>query len=61
MLKFRSMVVGADAVKDALRGRNEAEGGLFKIDRGSAGHACRPAHASHLAGRAPAAAERPPR
>jgi exopolysaccharide biosynthesis polyprenyl glycosylphosphotransferase len=32
MLKFRSMVVGADSVKDSLRGRNEAEGGLFKID-----------------------------
>jgi exopolysaccharide biosynthesis polyprenyl glycosylphosphotransferase len=32
MLKFRSMVVGADSVKEALRGRNEAEGGLFKID-----------------------------
>ncbi len=33
MFKFRSMVVGADSVKDALRGRNEAEGGLFKIDQ----------------------------
>ena len=33
MLKFRSMVVGADSVKEALRGRNEAEGGLFKIDQ----------------------------
>jgi lipopolysaccharide/colanic/teichoic acid biosynthesis glycosyltransferase len=32
MLKFRSMVVGADAVKDALRALNEAEGGLFKIE-----------------------------
>jgi exopolysaccharide biosynthesis polyprenyl glycosylphosphotransferase len=32
MLKFRSMVVGADAVKEALRTLNEAEGGLFKIN-----------------------------
>jgi len=32
MLKFRSMVVGADTVKEALRLLNEAEGGLFKID-----------------------------
>ncbi len=31
MYKFRSMVVGADAAKDALRRRNEARGGLFKI------------------------------
>jgi exopolysaccharide biosynthesis polyprenyl glycosylphosphotransferase len=31
MLKFRSMVVGADTVKDALRALNEAKGGLFKI------------------------------
>jgi exopolysaccharide biosynthesis polyprenyl glycosylphosphotransferase len=30
MLKFRSMVDGADAMKDALRDRNEADG-LFKI------------------------------
>jgi exopolysaccharide biosynthesis polyprenyl glycosylphosphotransferase len=32
MLKFRSMIVGAESVKDALRALNEAEGGLFKID-----------------------------
>jgi exopolysaccharide biosynthesis polyprenyl glycosylphosphotransferase len=32
MRKFRSMVVGADSVKNALRALNEAEGGLFKID-----------------------------
>jgi exopolysaccharide biosynthesis polyprenyl glycosylphosphotransferase len=32
MLKFRSMVVGAETVKDTLRALNEAEGGLFKID-----------------------------
>ena len=31
MLKFRSMVDGADAMKDALREHNEADG-LFKID-----------------------------
>jgi lipopolysaccharide/colanic/teichoic acid biosynthesis glycosyltransferase len=31
MLKFRTMVPEADALKDALRGRNEARGGLFKI------------------------------
>ena len=31
MLKFRSMVDGADRMKDNLRGLNEAEGGLFKI------------------------------
>jgi exopolysaccharide biosynthesis polyprenyl glycosylphosphotransferase len=31
MLKFRSMVIGADAMKPALSHRNEAEGGLFKI------------------------------
>lgn len=31
MLKFRSMVVGADQMKDRLREDNEAEGGLFKI------------------------------
>jgi exopolysaccharide biosynthesis polyprenyl glycosylphosphotransferase len=31
MLKFRSMVKDADAIKGELRHRNEAEGGLFKI------------------------------
>jgi exopolysaccharide biosynthesis polyprenyl glycosylphosphotransferase len=31
MLKFRSMVDGADALKDQVRSLNEAEGGLFKI------------------------------
>ncbi len=31
MLKFRSMVDGADALKESLRARNEADG-LFKID-----------------------------
>src|ERR1019366_9362597 len=31
MLKFRSMVVDADELKDQLRGLNEAKGGLFKI------------------------------
>jgi exopolysaccharide biosynthesis polyprenyl glycosylphosphotransferase len=31
MLKFRSMVPGADQIKETLRERNEAEGGLFKI------------------------------
>jgi exopolysaccharide biosynthesis polyprenyl glycosylphosphotransferase len=31
MLKFRSMVKDADAIKGQLRDRNEAEGGLFKI------------------------------
>ena len=31
MLKFRSMIDGADALKDALRERNEAHDGLFKI------------------------------
>jgi exopolysaccharide biosynthesis polyprenyl glycosylphosphotransferase len=31
MLKFRSMVEGADAMKDQVRGLNEAQGGLFKI------------------------------
>jgi len=31
MLKFRTMVAGADAMKDALRARNEALEGLFKI------------------------------
>ncbi len=31
MLKFRTMVPGADAMKDALRRHNEARGGLFKI------------------------------
>ncbi len=31
MLKFRTMVPEADALKDALRHRNEARGGLFKI------------------------------
>ena len=31
MLKFRSMVDGADALKDSLREHNEAEG-LFKIE-----------------------------
>ncbi|MGA2014949.1 MAG: sugar transferase [Solirubrobacteraceae bacterium] len=31
MLKFRSMVVHAEAIKHELRHRNEAEGGLFKI------------------------------
>ena len=32
MLKFRSMIDGADALKDSLRGHNEAADGLFKID-----------------------------
>ncbi len=31
MLKFRTMVPEADALKEALRHRNEARGGLFKI------------------------------
>jgi exopolysaccharide biosynthesis polyprenyl glycosylphosphotransferase len=31
MLKFRTMVTGADALKDSLRDRNEAQEGLFKI------------------------------
>jgi exopolysaccharide biosynthesis polyprenyl glycosylphosphotransferase len=31
MLKFRSMVNGADAMKDEVRSLNEAQGGLFKI------------------------------
>ena len=31
MLKFRSMVAHAEAIKHELRHRNEAEGGLFKI------------------------------
>jgi exopolysaccharide biosynthesis polyprenyl glycosylphosphotransferase len=33
ILKFRSMVVGADALKGAYRELNEAEGGLFKIGK----------------------------
>ncbi|HMD51847.1 MAG TPA: exopolysaccharide biosynthesis polyprenyl glycosylphosphotransferase [Solirubrobacteraceae bacterium] len=31
MLKFRTMIDGADAMKDSLRDRNEAKEGLFKI------------------------------
>jgi exopolysaccharide biosynthesis polyprenyl glycosylphosphotransferase len=31
MLKFRTMVRGADRMKDEIRGLNEVEGGLFKI------------------------------
>jgi exopolysaccharide biosynthesis polyprenyl glycosylphosphotransferase len=31
IVKFRTMVDGADAMKDSLRGRNEAKEGLFKI------------------------------
>ena len=31
MIKFRSMVEDAEQIKDQLRPRNEAEGGLFKI------------------------------
>jgi len=31
MLKFRTMIDGADAQRSALAGRNEADGGLFKI------------------------------
>ena len=31
MLKFRTMVPGAEALKDSLRARNEAQEGLFKI------------------------------
>jgi lipopolysaccharide/colanic/teichoic acid biosynthesis glycosyltransferase len=31
MLKFRTMIPEADALKEALRHRNEAHGGLFKI------------------------------
>ncbi len=31
MLKFRTMIPDADAMKDALRAHNEAGGGLFKI------------------------------
>lgn len=33
MLKFRTMIPDADALKDSLRHRNEARGGLFKIAR----------------------------
>ena len=32
MLKFRSMVPDAEAIKDDLRHQNEVEGGLFKIE-----------------------------
>ena len=32
MLKFRSMVPEAEAIKDNLRAQNEVEGGLFKIE-----------------------------
>jgi exopolysaccharide biosynthesis polyprenyl glycosylphosphotransferase len=32
MLKFRSMVPDADAIKDELRKHNEVDGGLFKIE-----------------------------
>ena len=32
ILKFRSMVDGADGLKESLRVHNEADGGLFKID-----------------------------
>jgi lipopolysaccharide/colanic/teichoic acid biosynthesis glycosyltransferase len=31
IIKFRSMVRGADQAKDQMRERNEAQGGLFKI------------------------------
>ncbi len=31
MIKFRSMVTGADRIKEELRRRNEVSGGLFKI------------------------------
>jgi exopolysaccharide biosynthesis polyprenyl glycosylphosphotransferase len=31
MLKFRTMVPGAEGMKDALRERNEVQGGMFKI------------------------------
>ena len=31
MLKFRTMVPDAEAMKDSLRDRNEAQDGLFKI------------------------------
>lgn len=31
MIKFRSMVQGADGMKDGLRDLNEAQGGLFKL------------------------------
>jgi lipopolysaccharide/colanic/teichoic acid biosynthesis glycosyltransferase len=31
MLKFRTMVLDADSMKESLRDRNEAQGGLFKI------------------------------
>jgi lipopolysaccharide/colanic/teichoic acid biosynthesis glycosyltransferase len=31
MLKFRTMIPNADAMKDSLRDRNEAQDGLFKI------------------------------
>src|SRR5438270_3442932 len=31
MLKFRTMIPDADELKDSLRGRNEAQEGLFKI------------------------------
>jgi exopolysaccharide biosynthesis polyprenyl glycosylphosphotransferase len=32
MLKFRTMVDGADSLRSALAARNEADGGLFKIE-----------------------------
>jgi len=31
MLKFRTMVPDAEALKDSLRDRNEAQDGMFKI------------------------------
>jgi exopolysaccharide biosynthesis polyprenyl glycosylphosphotransferase len=33
IFKFRTMIVGADELKDSLRDRNEAKDGLFKIAR----------------------------
>ena len=61
MLKFRSMVVGAEAVKDDAARTERGRGRPVQDRRGPPRHARRQADAPHLARRAPAAAQRPAR
>ena len=58
MLKFRTMVVGAEDMLEGLRALNEADGPLFKISDDPRVTRCRPLAAQVEPGRAAAAAER---
>ena len=61
MLKFRSMVVGADRRQGGAARAERGGGGSIQDRRGSPCHARRQADAPHLTRRAPAVAQRPTR